>query len=285
MLTKKPLLSFFVLTYAISWVIWTPIVINYYRNPFPVSFAETPVLLILLVFLGFFGPTFSALIMAGIEEGSNGVKKLLSGWKLWRVGVRWYLAILVSQIVIELLATQLSITFQDVSPDVTWNAWFGVFPMFLRAALIGGAIAEETGWRGYALPRLVKTKSALTSSIIIGLIWGAWHLPISLIPGANFPVPLNPLLFFVFTLNAIFISIVMTWLFNNTRGSIFLCYLYHVMLNTAFFGTVFRFADMESAWWAKMCAGTVLRGIFALLLVLFFGATRLSRKNENVEVQ
>jgi membrane protease YdiL (CAAX protease family) len=285
MLTKKPLLSFFVLTYAISWVIWTPIVINYYRNPFPVSFAETPVLLILLVFLGFFGPTFSALIMAGIEEGSNGIKKLLSGWKLWRVGVRWYLAILVSQIVIELLATQLSITFQDVSPDVTWNAWFGVFPMFLRAALIGGAIAEETGWRGYALPRLVKTKSALTSSIIIGLIWGAWHLPISLIPGANFPVPLNPLLFFVFTLNAIFISIVMTWLFNNTRGSIFLCYLYHVMLNTAFFGTVFRFADMESAWWAKMCAGTVLRGIFALLLVLFFGATRLSRKNENVEVQ
>jgi membrane protease YdiL (CAAX protease family) len=153
--------------------------------------------------------------------------------------------------------------------------------MFLRAALIGGAIAEETGWRGYALPRLMKTKSALASSIIIGLIWGAWHLPISLIPGANFPVPLNPLLFSVFLLNAMSISIVMTWLFSNTKGSIFICYLYHALLNTALFGAVFRFEDMESAWWVKMCFGVALRGIFALLLVVFFGAVRLSRKGEN----
>ena len=278
-LARKPILSFFVLTYIISWAIWTPIVIYYYRNPFPISFAETPVLLILCAFLGFFGPTFSALIMAGLEGGSNGIKKLFSGWRRWRVGIQWYLAILVSQIVIQLVATQLYITLSDVSPNVTWSAWYGVFPMFLQAALIGGAIAEETGWRGYALPRLMKTKSALTSSIIIGLIWGAWHLPISLIPGANFPVPLNPVLFAVFLLNAIFISVIMTWLFNNTRGSIFICYLYHALLNTALFGSVFHFADMESAWWAKMCFGTALRGLFALALVTLLHASRLSRKN------
>jgi membrane protease YdiL (CAAX protease family) len=277
-LTRKPLVSFFVLTCAISWAIWTPIVIYYYRNPFPISFTETPILLILLAFLGFFGPTFSALIMIGLEEGGKGMKRLLSGWKPWRVGIQWYLAILASQIVIELLATQLYITFFDVRAKMTWAAWYGVFPMFLRAALIGGAIAEETGWRGYALPRLMKTKSALISSTIIGLIWGAWHLPISLIPGANFPVPLNPLLFSVFLLNAISISIVMTWLFSNTRGSIFICYLYHALLNTALFGAVFHFDDMESAWWAKMCFGAALRGIFALLLVVLFGAARLSRR-------
>ena len=278
-LARRPILSFFVLAYMISWVIWTPLVVYYYRSPFPVSLAETPVSLIILAFLGFFGPTFSALIMAGFEGGSNGIKKLLSGWRLWRVGIRWYLAILVSQIVIQLVATQLYISFFDASPEITWSAWYGVFPMFLRAALIGGAIAEETGWRGYALPRLMKTKSALTSGIIIGLIWGAWHLPISLIPGANFPVPLNPVLFIVFLLNAIFISVVMTWLFNNTRGSIFICYLYHVLLNTALFGSVFRFADVGSAWWAKTCFGTALRGLFVLLLVILFGAIHLSRKN------
>jgi membrane protease YdiL (CAAX protease family) len=165
---------------------------------------------------------------------------------------------------------------------VTWNAWYTVFPMFLQSALIGGAIAEETGWRGYALPRLLKTKSALISSIIIGVIWGAWHLPISLIPGANFPVPLNPLLFFVFMLSVSIISIVMTWLFNNTGGSLWMCFLYHALLNTALFGAIFRFADFGSAWWVKLCFSTALRGIFALLLVVFFGARHLSRKSENL---
>ena len=272
------LLSFFVLTYVISWAIWTPIVIRYYRNPFPVSFAETPVALILLAFLGFFGPTFSAVIMTGLEEGSSGIRRLLSRWKPWRVGIQWYLVVLVSQIVIELLATQLYITFFSVSPEITWNAWYGVFPMFLRAALIGGAIAEETGWRGYALPKLTKSRSALASSVAIGLIWGVWHLPISLVPGANFPIALNLSLFCVFLLNAVSISVVMTWLFTNTEGSVFICYLYHTLLNTAIFGSVFHFEDMESAWWMRMCFGTALRAILALSLVAFFGASRLSRR-------
>lgn len=280
LLTKKPLLSFFLLTYIISWGIWTPIVVNYYRNPFPISFAETPLYLILLAFLGFFGPTFAALIMAGVEDGRKGIKRLFSGWKRWQIGIPWYLAILISQIVIELAATWLYITVYDVSPEITWHAWYGVFPMFLQAAILGGAIAEETGWRGYALPRLMNTKNALTSSILIGLIWGVWHLPISLIPGANFPVPLNPVLFGIFILNATFISVVMTWLFNNSRGSILICYLYHALLNTSIFGSIIRFEDMTSAWQAKMYFSTALRGIFALSLVVFFGARWLSRKKE-----
>jgi membrane protease YdiL (CAAX protease family) len=284
MLTRKPILSFFVLAYVISWAIWAPLVAYYYQSPFLISLTETPVPLILLAFLGFFGPTFSALIMAGLEGGSGGIKKLLSGWRRWRVGVWWYLAILASQIVIQLAATGLYITLFDVRPTITWNAWYGVFPMFLQAALIGGAIAEETGWRGYALPRLMQAKSALISSIIIGLIWGAWHLPISLIPGANFPVPLTPVLFIMFSLNTTFISIIMTWLFNNTKGSLFICYVYHALLNTALFGSIFHFADVESAWRVKTCFGTALRGLFALLLVVFFGPIRLSRKKSGGEL-
>jgi membrane protease YdiL (CAAX protease family) len=222
--------------------------------------------------------------MAELEEGRNGIKRLLSGWKHWRVGIQWYLAIIAIQFLIEFLATKLYTTFAGVNPEITWNSWYGVFPTFLRAALIGGAIAEETGWRGYALPRLMKTRSALTSSIIIGVFWAAWHLPISLVPGANFPVPLNPLLIIVFLLNVIFISVVMTWLFNNSRGSIFICYIFHALLNTALLGSIIHFTDMESAWWGKLCFSTALRGIFALLLVIFFGAIHLSRKSEKLVI-
>ena len=280
-LVRNPLVSFFVLTALISWAIWTPIVIQYARDPFPVSFAETPVYLILLAFLGFFGPTFAALIMAALEGGKEEIKRLLSGWKLWRVGLRWYLAFLLSQLVIEFLATQLYIGYVNTSPQIDWGNWAGFLPTFLRAALLGGAIAEETGWRGYALSRLMKTRSALSASVIIGLIWGIWHLPISLVPGANFPIELNPTLFIVFVINAVFISIIMTWLFNNTGGSIFICYLYHALLNTGIFAAVYKFASLESAWWGKMYYGTVLRGGFALLLVAYFGAKWLSRTGEN----
>jgi membrane protease YdiL (CAAX protease family) len=279
-LTRRPVLSFFVLAYFISWAIWIPIVVAYYRNPFPISFAQTPLVLILLAFLGFFGPTFSALILAAFEEGSRGIRRLLSGWRLWRVGIQWYLAIVGSQIAIELLATGLYVAVSHVRPEISWSHWSSVIPMFLRAALLGGAIAEETGWRGYALPRLARTRSALSSSVLIGLAWGIWHLPISLVPGANFPIALNPLLFCVFVVNAVAISVVMTWLFNNTGGSILVCYLYHALLNTSLFGGVFRFADMGSSWWGKMCYGTALRVIFAVLLLLFFGAGRLSRTSD-----
>ncbi len=280
-LTKQPLLSFFLLTFIITWGIWTPLVIYYYLSPFQVSFTSTPVPLILLAFLGFFGPTFAALILTGLEEGRSGIKKLFSGWKLWRVGAKWYLAIFVSQIVIDFVATQLYVSIFGASPEVNWSAWIMVFPAFLQAAFIGGPLAEETGWRGYALPRLMKSRSALTASLIIGVIWATWHLPISLIPGANFPVPLDPLVFLVFSLNVIFISIVMTWLFNNTRGSVFVCYLYHVVLNTALFGTIFHFDNFEFTWWVKMCFITALHGILAISLVVFFGPARLSRKTED----
>ncbi len=277
LLIRYPLISYFTLTTLISWAIWTPIVIQYHRNPFPISFADTPVYLILLAFLGFFGPTFAALILSGLEDGREGIKELLSGWKLWRVGLLWYLAFFLSQLAIEYLATQLYIGYANTTPQIDWGNLAGFLPTFLRSAILGGAIAEETGWRGYALPRLQENHSALRASVIIGLIWGVWHLPISLVPGANFPVELNPTLFIIFVFNAVFISIVMTWLFNNTRGSIFICYLYHALLNTGLFAAVFKFADIESAWWGKMYYGTVLRGAFALLLVAYFGAKRLSR--------
>lgn len=277
LLTRKPLLSFFVLTYLITWGIWTPIVIRYYRDPFPVSITESPLYLLLLAFLGLFGPTFAALILAGLENGREGIRELLSGWKLWRVGLRWYLAFFLTQLVIEFLATQLYIDHANLNPQVVWGNWVNFLPTFLRAALLGGAIAEETGWRGFALPRLQETRSALGASVIIGLIWGMWHLPISLVPGANFPIELNLTLFIVFVLDTVFISIIMTWLYNNTGGSIFICYLYHVLLNTGLFGAIYEFFDFEAAWWGKFYYGVVLRGAFALLLVAYFGARRLSR--------
>lgn len=278
-LVKKPLLSFFLLTYIISWAIWIPLLIYYYLNPFPLSFTSTPILILIFAFLGFFGPTFAALIMAALQEGPTGIKKLLSRWKIWRVGIQWYLFIPLFFIVVSFTAIQLYIGFFAISPQVNWGLWYMNFPAFLQAAIIGGAIAEETGWRGYALPRLMRSQKALNSSLILGVIWALWHLPLNLIPGANIPVPLDLSSFLAFLLNAIALSVIMTWLFNNTKGSVFITYLFHAGANSiSLFSIVYRFENFSIAWLNYTWFNVIVKWIFILIIIVFFGSTYLSRK-------
>jgi len=283
-LLKRPLISFFVLTYLISWLIWFPVVIYYYLNPFPLSFSSTPLSLILITFLGFFGPTFAAMIMAILQNDKAGLGKLFSRWKIWKVGVQWYLVIPIFFLTLSFIALQLYIFFDMVSPEVNWGMLYLIIPSFIQAAIIGGSIAEETGWRGYALPNLMKSRNALTSSLIIGVIWGFWHFPLLLIPGANIPVPLNVSSLSLFVLNSIALSVIIAWLFNNTRGSVFITYLFHTAANSiSLLSIVYKFSDFQTAWLDYMWFNLLIKGIFLAFLIVFFRPTFLSRQFEAKE--
>lgn len=201
-LLRKPLLSFYIMTFMITWVIWLPLVIYYYRSPFNVSFSTVPISLILLALLGFFGPTFASIIMTYLEKGTVGIKELLSNWIKFRIQVKWYLFVIISQILIDFISTQIAIIIFSLEVHIDFTKWYNFIPLLLRTAFIGGAIAEETGWRGYALPRTLKYTNALYASVSIGIIWALWHLPICLIPGANFPVPLSINVFLVFIIGS-----------------------------------------------------------------------------------
>ena len=279
-LLKKPLLSYFVLTILITWVIWLPLVVYYYRSPFDVSFSSVPIYLILFAFLGFFGPTIASIIMTGMENGSTGIKVLLSNWLKFRKYLKWYLFIFISQILIDFITTQIAINFLSLEVVIDFTKWYNFIPALLRTAIIGGALAEETGWRGYALPRLLSKTTAILSSIIIGIIWALWHLPICLIPSANFPVPISFPVFMVFTINVICISIILTTIYQNTNRSLFVCYLYHVMLNVSLFSSIYKFEQSDRAWWIKICLSTSLHVIISIIFVIFFGSKSLSRNNE-----
>ncbi|MFX0066198.1 MAG: type II CAAX prenyl endopeptidase Rce1 family protein [Candidatus Hermodarchaeota archaeon] len=280
--TKRPVLSFFLLTFIISWGIWIPALILYMLNPFPlVSLASVPLPLLILYTLGFFGPTFAALIITGLQEGPSGITKLLSRWKIWRIGMQWYLATLLIEIVVVLVAIQLYILLFTLSPQVTWGLWYLFFPVFLQFALIGGPIAEETGWRGYALPRMMKSQNALNASLLLGLLWAIWHLPVKFV---DIPVPLDPFIFGIFSLNTITLSVIMAWLFNNTRGSVFICYLYHIMVNTVgtvLLGAIFHFENVGLTWMMTVTFITALHCVLAIALVLFYGPTLSHNKIED----
>lgn len=98
-------------------------------------------------------------------------------------------------------------------------------------------VGEELGWRGYALPRLLEKRSALTASLILGVLWGLWHLPTFVVPGT----PQYGLPWTAFVLLTIEYSILMTWVFLHTLGSVLIATLFHGALNLSqgiFLGTV-----------------------------------------------
>lgn len=170
-LAKKPLLSFFLLSYIITWGIGIPVAISYFLPLSSVSLSSIPLSVLLPTFVALFGPTFAALMMAGIEGGASGIEKLLSRWKIWRVGIQWYLVIPVILVAIQLAAAFLFAGIFAIQLEANWGLWRMFFPYFLTSAFLGGPIAEETGWRGYALPRMLDSQGAFKSGLVLGVLW------------------------------------------------------------------------------------------------------------------
>ena len=201
---KHPLIAFFVLAYLLTWWIY-PLL----------RFSP------LLGIPGLFGPALAAIIMAAVTGGKSGVKQLLSRVVLWRVGVRWYVIALGLPTVLSLVTASLSYLLG--SAEFIQAGSVSVLDFVVFVLVVG----EELGWRGYALPLLLEKRSAVTASLILGLIWGVWHLPTFVIPGT----PQYGLPFVAFLLLTIEYSILMTWVFLHTSGSVLIATLFHGAIN------------------------------------------------------
>jgi membrane protease YdiL (CAAX protease family) len=181
-----------------------------------------------------YGIVLASLIGTGLTLGRSGVRTLLRRFLVWRVGARWYVVALFGIVAIDLLAIGVSALLGGSAPDfskVLAQRIFGhsatlayfVIPFFAVDVLTNG---EEIGWRGYVLPRLQARHSALVASLIIGVVWALWHIPRFLMAG-------NTDSFVWFALDTIAKAVLLTWVFNNTRGSLLLVTLFHSAINTA----------------------------------------------------
>ncbi|HET9587299.1 MAG TPA: type II CAAX endopeptidase family protein [Anaerolineales bacterium] len=260
---KHQLLSFFVLTYAIMFgAVFTSIHLRPGQPDHPWS---------LTWFLYAFSPTYSALIVSWIIGGTVEVKRLLSGFLRWKVGLRWYLAaayLFLGPLTFALIYSALGNPIPGINPGLTMAAILGqlVFTLF------SGPIAEETGWRGFALPRLQSRYNALVSSLILGVIWCCWHIPLFFLPGSSQQgIPFPIYLMLVVTLGIYF-----TWLYNNTHGSLIITVLAHFSFNLSggfLAGTLGLLPPMV----LYVAAGSLLV-LTVLGVVIYFGAVSLSRK-------
>ena len=260
---KHQLLVFFTLTYVIAFGVTFAYI---YLQP-----GESSEKWSLNWFLNAFSPTISALFISWMIGGWDEVKRLLSGFTRWRVGWFWYFAaafLFLGPLVVAFIYRALGNPIPGIAPGMTASVILSqvVFTLF------SGPLAEEAGWRGFALPRLQSKYSALVSSLILGVIWCCWHIPLFFLPGSSqqgIPFPIYLLL--VVTLGVYF-----TWLYNNSQGSLIITVLAHFSFNLSggfIAGTLGLLPPMI----LYIVAGSML--VLTVILVVFiYGGKTLSLK-------
>jgi membrane protease YdiL (CAAX protease family) len=257
---RHPLISFFVLTYAVAWLLWAPLVIFSDSMPGPVAFV--------LRMLGTLVPSVLGLLFVGLLRGRSGVLTLLRRLIRGRIRLRWYMAAL-GLTMLAPLAVGLSILMGGSTPVVE-NTILGVLFLFAFMIFPGSALGEELGWRGFALPRMQARNSALKASLIIGVLWGSWHLPLWLLGRESNPISL----FAPFVVAVIATSVICTWLYNNTGGSLLIIVLYHAAINLPITVLITPLGNQQAQPFLIYVALTV---IAATAVVIATGAENLSR--------
>lgn len=269
MMKRNSLPIFFILTFAITWLMWFPAVLTKLNGGASILGPDNPV--------GQFGrwaPGIAAIILTGIIAGKQGIGTLFRPLKIWRVNIGWYLVALLYQPLLFLFAKWIDSlfgnTYEVVSPLASVNIdapiIFVIIGIIISA--IPGAFMEELGWRGFALPRLQIKNNALIASVILGLIWGAWHIPSMVFFGET-----DTLNIIWSVVNFIPLTILFTWLFNNTQGSLLLVTLFHAsaQYSNNFLGTV----PTETA--------NIVTWLVAIVILFVFGMKNLSKDNERIQ--
>ena len=238
--------------------------------------------------LGTFGPLLAAVVVTAQEEGRAGLRSLLGRILRWRVSPIWYGVAIVGPVLLYLTAMALNVVVGGQPPSLL--ALIGALPIVLAISvymLIAVALGEEVGWRGYALPALQARYSALLSSVILGAMWALWHLPLFFNPDtlySNLPFVLQLALQIPF-------AILLTWVYNSTRGSILLVMLLHAVFNAGgqLWKTIPEYS-VEPSSAAEAAARTtqvnlmavIVLWVAAVVVVLVFGARNLSRDPRQV---
>ena len=254
---------FFVLTYAISWLLWLPSVLR------SSGIYDLPEIVGLAGMFAVLGPTIAAFILVGRESGKAGMGRLLRRSIATGFGKRWWLPTLLLMPIIGLLTAGVLRLLGTELPDWTAPSLITALVTAITILFIGGGM-EEFGWRGYALDRMQNGKNALIASLVLGFFWGLWHLPLFFMEGTTQAEAAIPI--WEFILQIMVLSVLFTWLYNNTTGSLLVAILFHTIGNTTGALLPPYFATGIGRW---VYFGFLL--ITAVIVVLIWGWRSLNR--------
>lgn len=178
LLARHPLVFFFLIAYAGSWLIEVPIALSETGTGLLPFTIPRPLLALAIAAATLLGPTLAAFIVTYMTEGRIGIRRLLRRYVLWRVGLRWYLFVLLGIPAIELLGAIIVPGALASFQSLTLTLVLTYSVAFVSILILGGPLGEEPGWRGFALPRLQPLHGPLIGSVILGILWALWHLPL-----------------------------------------------------------------------------------------------------------
>lgn len=254
---RHPVTAFCVLAYALSW--WPAVLYALDLSPLPIAG---------------FGPFLAAVGVLSLTSGKGGVAAMLRGMVRWRVGARWWAVALLLPVALAGTAVALNLLLGAPAPSADeLNNWPSILPVFLIVLLVPGfgGSWEEPGWRGYALPRLAAERSPLAASLIVGLLWAGWHLPLFLVGEIEWP-----------DLGLIVAaSVVFAWVFEHAQRSVLLAMAFHAMNNAVsgeFFSPMFSNDDAARQSWLL----ALVWAVAAVVVVIVAGPAFRSRASRTM---
>jgi membrane protease YdiL (CAAX protease family) len=236
-----------------------------------------------VVLLGAFAPTLVAIVLTRVygdrEERSDFWRRC---FELERISGKWWLAIVLISPMIVVVAgifdkilggPELFVNFETLTDPAGLAG-------FIVLMILGGPLAEELGWRGYALDRLQVKRTALAASLLLGAVWVVWHFPLFLMEGTSqAALGFGTAQFWLWSTQVMALSVIFTWVYNNTARSTLSAVLLHLMDNTTFS----LMTDIgESLPLQTEIIRTSLYVLLAVIVVVGWGARTMVRSRKQI---
>jgi membrane protease YdiL (CAAX protease family) len=255
--TRRPAITYFVVTFTLSWLgafaVAAPHLLRGQAIPKFAGLMMFPAMLL--------GPSAVGILLTRIVDSSGGLRDLFSRMRLFRVPARWYAALLIPPVLVLIVLYSMK-TF--VSPDFAPNRFF----IGIGFGFVAGFF-EEIGWMGFAFPKMCRPDNALVPAILLGLLWGTWHIPVIDYLGTSTPHGAYWLpFFFAFTAAMTAIRVLIAWVYSNTK-SVLLAQLFHAFSTGSLvvFSPPRVTAAQESLWYGIYAAALWL--VVALIAATF----------------
>ncbi len=247
-------------TFAFSWGLWTPLLVGLAPSSLTVP----------LIMLGGFGPFVGALIT--LRFTGRSIRGWLRSNLRYRIPLRWYAIALAVPPLFILVGSVVYVSVFDASFALDELASLWMFPLALVLAFFLGGGQEELGWRGFAQPALQDGISALSASLLVGVVWFVWHVPLFYVPGSSQAgVPMAP-----YAVAVVATAVVLGWLYNAS-GSLLVPWLYHASLNPAGMFFLAGVAGLKTA--AGYGSYALLVAAVAIVLLVHFGPADLAARS------
>ncbi|MEO6086346.1 MAG: CPBP family intramembrane glutamic endopeptidase [Umezawaea sp.] len=224
-----PVASFVVLSYLLAWLCWLPLLAD--RQDW-VSWSVSPYLHL----AGGLGPAVAAIIVTAATGGRAAVKALLRGCLVWRGRLGWLAVAALGPLALFAIAVIAARVVGGAWPEMSGfgaSTEFATMPIVLywAANLLFYGYGEEIGWRGYLQPTVQRKHNALTTAVLVSLVWAGWHLPLFGITPTYRAMPAIGFVGFYFSL--LVGALVLAWLYIGSRGSILVVAVFHAVFDIA----------------------------------------------------